>query len=183
VLVLLLTSVAVRSLVGLSASRGYPRDTWLLLGLPLAAALGKGVGGFLADRWGWVRTTVTALLVAVPLVAVQYPHPLPLLAGLLVFQTTMPVTLVAVARLLPGRPGTAFGLPCLALAVGALPTMTAWGAGLCVRPVLGCWVLTATVATWAGLTAGETLWRIHTGSAERPGSPARAEAAVPGPVG
>jgi hypothetical protein len=34
----------------------------------------------------------------------------------------MPVTLVAVAALLPGRPGFAFGLACVALVGGAVPT-------------------------------------------------------------
>lgn len=41
---------------------------------------------------------------------------------MLVFQMTMPVTLVAVLRVMPARPGLAFGLPCLALVAGALPT-------------------------------------------------------------
>lgn len=35
---------------------------------------------------------------------------------------TMPVTLVAIAALLPGRTAFAFGLACLVLVMGAIPT-------------------------------------------------------------
>jgi hypothetical protein len=42
--------------------------------------------------------------------------------ALLIFQATMPVTLTAVYLLFPARPATAFGLPCLGLIAGALPT-------------------------------------------------------------
>ena len=40
------------------------------------------------------------------------------------FQATMPITLTAISNMLPGRPGFAFGLTCLALIIGALPAFT-----------------------------------------------------------
>jgi hypothetical protein len=40
---------------------------------------------------------------------------------------TMPVTLTAAYVALPKMPATAFGLPCLALIAGALPTFYPWG--------------------------------------------------------
>jgi hypothetical protein len=43
------------------------------------------------------------------------------LPGLLLFQMTMPVTLAAILRALPSRPGFGFGLLCLALVAGTLP--------------------------------------------------------------
>lgn len=36
----------------------------------------------------------------------------------------MPITLVAISNILPGRPGFAFGLTCLALILGALPAFS-----------------------------------------------------------
>jgi hypothetical protein len=42
--------------------------------------------------------------------------------GMWLFQMTMPVTLVALYALMPGRPAFAFGLTCLALILGGLPT-------------------------------------------------------------
>jgi hypothetical protein len=48
-------------------------------------------------------------------------------AGLLLLQTTMPLTLKAVHHAMPGRPGLAFGLPAAALLLGALPGLLgAW---------------------------------------------------------
>jgi FSR family fosmidomycin resistance protein-like MFS transporter len=150
-LVLLLASIVVRSLVGMSASRGYPKGAWLIFGLPLVAFLGKAMGGFVADRWGWLETSVVALALSAPFIGLRYEHPALLLGGLLVFQMTMPVTLVAVARLMPTRLGTAFGWTCLALAVGSAPTMFAWGRPLCDRSVLLLWIAAGVAAVFLGL--------------------------------
>lgn len=148
---LLLLSIGIRALVGGTAGRGYS-GTWLLVGVPVVAFAGKALGGVLADRYGWTRTSVTALVVAAPVLALTWPHPVVLLAGLLVFQLTMPVTLVAVVRLVPTRIATGFGLTCLALVLGALGPTTAWGYHLGHRPLLAGWVLLAAVAVWAGLS-------------------------------
>ena len=94
-------------------------------------------------------------LVSAPLVAVPWSHPVILLAGLLAFQMTMPVTLVTVARLMPTRLGTAFGWTCFALALGSLPAMFDWGGVLSARPMLFGWILVAAVAVFAGLTLAE----------------------------
>ncbi len=156
---LLLVSVAIRALVGASAARGYAGGAWLAAGIPLAACAGKALGGVVADRLGWLRATVGALLASLPLLGVQHSHPALLLVGLLVFQTTMPVTLVAVGRLLPERPGTAFGLPCAGLLVGSLPALLAWGAPMCVRAALAGWIALSAAAVWAGLRLTGLRWR------------------------
>ncbi|MBN1609836.1 MAG: hypothetical protein JW940_24600 [Polyangiaceae bacterium] len=150
-LVLLLVSIVVRSLVGMSASRGYPKGAWLIFGLPVAAFLGKAIGGFVADRWGWLETSVVALLFCAPFIGVPHEHPALLLAGLVAFQMTMPVTLVAVARLMPTRLGTAFGWTCLALVVGSAPPMFAWGRPLCDRSALLVWIGIGVTAVYFGL--------------------------------
>jgi FSR family fosmidomycin resistance protein-like MFS transporter len=123
---LLLFSIAIRSFVGMAGCHACPKSPLIRLGLPLVAFFGKAVGGFLADRFGWRRAAVGALLVSAPLVAFGGPQPALILFGLLVFQTTMPVTLVAVFRVMPRHPATAFGVACVALVLGALPTFSAW---------------------------------------------------------
>jgi FSR family fosmidomycin resistance protein-like MFS transporter len=119
---LLVGSVAVRALVGGAISgtwRGVSVDVMLLLAV--AACGGKMLGGFVSDRFGWATTSVFALLIAAPLVSAFVRTPVGAVLGMLVFQMTMPVTLKATHHLLPKRPGLAFGLPCLALLLGALP--------------------------------------------------------------
>jgi MFS transporter, FSR family, fosmidomycin resistance protein len=147
---LLLLSIVVRSLVGMSAARGYARSELLAIGIPLCAFVGKLLGGMVADQLGWIETSVVALLLSIPLIALAPAVPW-LLCGLLVFQMTMPVTLTAVARLLPDRLATAFGWTCLALIVGALPTMFAAGNPLCARWLLGVWIAVGAVSLYAGL--------------------------------
>lgn len=127
ILLLLLTSVAVRSLVGLAAVFPWKTQGALLWILPLAVVGGKALGGVLADRFGWTRVAVGALLTSAPLMALGAGLPWLALPGVILFQMTMPVTLVAVAAMYPGRSAFAFGLTCLALFAGAYPVYT--GAG------------------------------------------------------
>ena len=147
----LLVSVAVRSFVGFGGPYEVPKTVTMKVGLPLAGFAGKLAGGFVADRAGWLETSVVALLVSAPLIAFAGSSPSIMLGGLLLFQTTMPVTLVAVYLLLPTRPATAFGLPCLALIAGALPTFYPAGQQLYGAHTFLALILTSAVAVVVGL--------------------------------
>jgi FSR family fosmidomycin resistance protein-like MFS transporter len=119
---LLLFSVAVRAFVGSAGAFACPKSAAVPIALTAAAVLGKGAGGFLADRFGWRLVAVGALLLSAPLIAAG-GRSLPwLAAGMLLFQMTMPVTLAAVYNVLRGRPALSFGLACAALVAGAIPT-------------------------------------------------------------
>jgi MFS transporter, FSR family, fosmidomycin resistance protein len=118
---LLCLSVAIRSLVGTVGCDACDKTLFLGIAVPCAGCLGKVVGGFLADRFGWVDLSMVALIAAAPLLAFSGGDLWLALPGLVLFQMTMPVTLVAMLRLMPRRPALAFGLPCLALIAGALP--------------------------------------------------------------
>lgn len=122
--VALLASVFIRSFVGMAASFPWKSQTGLLVILTIAVVVGKATGGLLADRYGWRRVAVTALVVSAPLIALGSQFPVVGIVGALVFNLTMAVTLSAMAALFPGRPGFAFGLCCLALIAGALPAAT-----------------------------------------------------------
>ncbi|MDP8223715.1 MAG: hypothetical protein P9L99_10180 [Candidatus Lernaella stagnicola] len=123
ILFLLLFSVAVRALVGGAGSYDLPKTVKTVsFGLAAAAFAGKAMGGIISDRLGWIPVSVGALLISAPLIAFGGANPIVLTIGLFLFQMTMPVTLTACAAVLPGRPGFAFGLTCLALILGAVPT-------------------------------------------------------------
>ena len=118
---LLLLAVAARSFAGAAAPAPWRAAGEGLLLAGLAAALGKALGGALADLCGARRTAVTALALSVPLLGL-FPNSQALcLVGLVLFNIPMPVTLAAVADLLPYNPGLAFGLTTLALLVGVVP--------------------------------------------------------------
>ena len=65
---------------------------------------------------------VGALLLSVPLLVFS-GQPALAIAAMLLFQMTMPVTLLAVFRALPDEPGFAFGLTTLALLAGTIPVL------------------------------------------------------------
>lgn len=157
----LLGSVAVRSLVGGGLSgawRGVSTDVVLALGL--GACAGKMLGGFAGDRWGWIGTTVAALLVSAPLVSWLAIYPVGAIVGMLVFQMTMPVTLKAIHHLMPSRPGLAFGIPCAALLIGALPGLTGVKLLRGWEPAFGSVLFSAVLVTlglWLASRAGASL--------------------------
>ncbi len=147
---LLLLVVALRSFVGLDLVMPWKSDVTLLATLTAAVVLGKAAGGVAADRFGWRPVACGALLVSVPLLAIGGANPWAGIVGILVFNMTMPVTLAATARLMPGQEGFAFGLTCLALFCGALPVLAGWAPPLdAVALSAACGV--AAVALWAAL--------------------------------
>ena len=121
VLGLILLSIAIRSLLGFLVSFPWETQPEALLALTAATFLGKAIGGILADRWGWIRVAVGAMLAALPLLALSSAFPIAVIPGLFFLNITMPITLIAVAETLPGRPAFAFGLTTLAILLGAIP--------------------------------------------------------------
>ena len=147
-LMLLLVSVAVRSFVGFGACFQCPGGLAVAIGLPVAAFLGKLLGGMMADRLGWLRASTGALLLSLPLIAFSGGSLVLALPGVLLFQSTMAVTLVAVYGLMPRWPATAFGLPCLALVAGSFPTFFPAG-----KQLFGRWTFVLLIAFSASALA------------------------------
>jgi FSR family fosmidomycin resistance protein-like MFS transporter len=141
VVVLLLLSVFVRAFIGFAGSYRCPKATLVLFAFATAAFMGKAIGGFVANRIGWLKSSMGALAVSAPLIAFGGEHWPVVVVGMLLFQMTMPVTLVAVAMVFPRRPGLAFGLPCLALVLGSVPTFYPW-----LRPYYGPGAFLALIA-------------------------------------
>jgi len=119
-LALLLLSVTVRGFVESVGCQWCPKTAFLVVALPLVGFTARLLGGYASDRLGWVETSVGALLLSAPLIAFNHGSIVPALAGLLLFQMTMPVTLMGVWRIMPRMPATAFGFPCVGLVVGTI---------------------------------------------------------------
>ena len=123
--ILLTAVVALRSYMGFNQSLPWKgTGSWAVI-VTVALVLGKAGGGFLCDWLGAKKATALSLGLA----AVFY-----LLSGVPVcgtiavflFNMTMPITLWAAARLMPGGKGFAFGLLTFALFLGYLPTALGW---------------------------------------------------------
>jgi FSR family fosmidomycin resistance protein-like MFS transporter len=148
---LLLGSVAIRSGVGGLLSGSWRTSAFAAFSLAAAAMTGKCIGGLVSDRLGWRVSNTLALLVAAPLVAAGLQWFDAALPGMLVFQFTMPVTLAAVYLALPRWPGFAFGLPCLALLIGALPELAALIDPAVFNPFAAPLILLSALLLFAGL--------------------------------
>lgn len=124
IILLALVSVGARAFVGFSVVFPWKTDMLLLVALVMGVFLGKALGGVLADKFGWIKIGVGALVLSIPLIYLGYQIPIIGIIGFFLFNFTMPITLVLISNSMPGKPGTAFGLTCLALLFGSLPFFT-----------------------------------------------------------
>lgn len=118
--ILLFLVVVLRSYGGMAASFSWKTGLWSVICV-FAVVLGKTLGGFLSDRMGLFRSAGwTLALSAVLFCAADLP--VCGVVALLLFNMTMPMTLFALSRKMPGCRGFSFGLLTFALFLGYLPT-------------------------------------------------------------
>lgn len=138
--------VVLRSWMGLGQSFSWKAE-WSL-SLVAALALGKAAGGFLMDAVGPRRAAGWSLGLAAVLYLFS-GDPIPGVFAVFLFNMTMPMTLWAAAKILPGAKGFGFGLLTFALFLGYLSVYLGWPS------VFGSvWACTAAAALSLAL-----LWR------------------------
>jgi FSR family fosmidomycin resistance protein-like MFS transporter len=119
-LLLFLVVIGSRALVGFSANFIWKNGFEISLILVSAIALGKALGGILGDKFGWKKIAITALIIAAPLLTFGASYAFLGILGAFLFNFSMPITLTAMARMLPGWEGFVFGMTTLALIAGTL---------------------------------------------------------------
>jgi FSR family fosmidomycin resistance protein-like MFS transporter len=97
----------------------WKTGVWATL-LICGVVFGKAAGGFLSDRIGAVMASCLSLGLSAVLFLFSGNAVCGILAVFL-FNMTMPITLWAVAKLIPGAKGFSFGLLTFALFLGFLP--------------------------------------------------------------
>jgi len=85
--------------------------------------MGKALGGIISDYIGWKKVAIGGLLISAPMLSFFIENPVIFCFGVLFFNMTMPVTLIALANIMPNRHGLAFGLTTLSLIIGTLPAL------------------------------------------------------------
>lgn len=135
IMLLLLTGIALRSALWTAfqyVEQGLPE---MLLAMAAAAAIGKALGGYMADWLGWRIYTTSVLLLATPLLLIGRISSAAFLVGIALLQSATPVTLAAMIKLLPRSPATASGLALgLGIAVGGFPAVLGMGAWISGTP-------------------------------------------------
>ena len=117
---LLTLAVAVRAVGGCAVSFPWKTGAAMALVMTLCVFAGKTAGGFLCDRIGAGKTAPLSILPAAVLIAFCSAWAVPSLAGQLLLNLTMPVTLWLLYRAMPESPGFAFGLAASALWPGTI---------------------------------------------------------------
>lgn len=112
--------VCLRSYVGLTLNFPWKSIGYLGVVFTAAVVFGKMAGGFIADRFGAMNTSIASLIIAAILFLFPY-IPAAGILSILLFNMTMPVTLWAMAKIFPGAKGFSFGLLTFGLFLGFLP--------------------------------------------------------------
>lgn len=123
VLVPLFLVVVLRSYMGMN--QVFPWKSQWAIALTLALVLGKTAGGFAMDRFGPQKASAGSLGLAAVLYLASI-LPIPGILAVFLFNMTMPVTLWAAAKVVPGAKGFAFGLLTFGLFIGFLPSFLGW---------------------------------------------------------
>ena len=122
IVLLLLLSIVIRSFVWFIVN--YPWKVWtLLIVFTICIVLGKALWWVLADRFGWKKVWVISLLVSLPCLLFGSQSIVCGMIGIFLFNITMPIALIALIKAMSKRWWLAFGLLCLALLIGAFPSL------------------------------------------------------------
>ena len=122
-LLLILFAVFMRGFCGTALAAVYPSAPSLVLLAAFFAAAGKAAGGFVSDRFGVRAAVAVCLPLSACLLFFGGGVPALYLAGTLLFNTSMPVTLWLSFAALPRYRNAAFGLCAAFLMIGSVGAM------------------------------------------------------------
>ena len=119
----LIITVAIRSYVGLILVFDWKNTFILAFISTLAVVFGKMLGGIIGDRIGFIPISFISLGVASVLFLFSFNSSIIGVLAILLFNMTMPITLTAIANILPNNKGMAFGLLSFSLFLGLIPVL------------------------------------------------------------
>lgn len=116
-------TIVIRSLLGMVMDFSWKAVPVLSLLSVLAVVSGKAIGGYLGDRFGYIKTAVISLGISLLCFAFSFDYWIWGIIAVLCFNMTMPLTLTAIAGVSNKKYGFAFGLTTFALAIGFVPVV------------------------------------------------------------
>ena len=117
----LILTVCIRSYVGSILSFSWKSNYILALGFVSGVVLGKLFGGILGDKFGFIKVSVSSLILSAILFTGAFYSSICGILAVLLFNMTMPITLTTLANIFNNNKGLAFGLLTFALFLGAVP--------------------------------------------------------------
>ncbi len=118
--------VGVRGFVGSILLFPWKGELWLDLVLILGVFLGKALGGVLSDKFGFRKIGLISFISSLPLLILGFYYPALAVAGAILFNFTMGITLYIIMDSLGEYKGFAFGLTTLGLIIGMMPGLSGY---------------------------------------------------------
>lgn len=120
-IICIFTTVCIRSYVGMILSFTWKSSFVFALLAILGVVIGKMLGGIIGDKIGFEKISISLLISAICFIF-SFTNPIIGIIAILLFNMTMPITLICLSNIFDNNKGLAFGLLTLALFVGAVPT-------------------------------------------------------------
>ena len=121
IIICLIFTVCIRSYVGSILSFSWKSNYILALFFVFGVILGKMFGGILGDKFGFIKVSVSSLILSAILFIGAFYSSICGILAVLLFNMTMPITLTSLANIFNSNKGLAFGLLTFALFLGAIP--------------------------------------------------------------
>ena len=118
-------TVCIRSYVGMILSFSWKSSFVFALLAILGVVIGKMLGGIIGDKIGFEKISISLLISAICFIFSFTTQIIGIIA-ILLFNMTMPITLICLSNIFDNNKGLAFGLLTLALFVGAVPTFVGY---------------------------------------------------------
>lgn len=118
---LLFAAIFCRAFVGSILVFKWRSEVVLALILTISIFLGKALGGYLNEKYGWIKFSIISLFISLIFLGLFQTSPIGGILGSFSFNLVMAVTLVAIYKA-TRLAGLAFGLNCFALILGSLPS-------------------------------------------------------------
>ena len=110
--------ITIRAFIGSAIGFSWVNNACLTIALSIFISAGKAAGGLFADKIGRKFIGVAALLTSAPLLAFFHNNVFISLAGIFLFNMTMPLTMTAIFDKMPEYPAFSFGVSAMALIPG-----------------------------------------------------------------
>jgi hypothetical protein len=113
---------------------------------------------------------VSGLVISAPLLTFFAQIPAIAILGIFLFNLSMPITLICLAQMLPGKSGFAFGLTALALIIGTWPMFTQLHVLTSQQMFILAAILISVAALYGGLQLYVNHFDVHISTQQTPNS-------------
>lgn len=116
-------TIVMRSALGFILKYDWKSNLTLSILFVCGVVFGKMLGGIIGDKFGLKRVATISLVLSAICLGFAFNNPILGIIGILLFNMTMPITLIMASNTLNNAKGFAFGFTTLALFVGLIPSL------------------------------------------------------------